>query len=218
MNQYADNINQLTTIRRQVYIFAAVLVLVLLLSMAIRKWQQQQAYDQIGNDADAQLAYKIRQACNPAGSFLGANLIDIDGTDEEALFAAAAQVQNLNKVRTAYRKLYNEELLDRLAAELEQQDVTRWLALAGGTGAPPPTPIVGKSLVYARTTAIMYDASDSRKVVKTLIQGEQAGTYQGERNIKHTNGQTYRYVEVSYTAYLFLTFRAFVRKDFVKIA
>ncbi len=220
MNQYADNINQLTTIRRQVYIFAAVLVLVLLLSNAIRKWQQQQAYEKVADDPDAQLAFQIRQACNPGGtlSALGWNLIDVDGTDEEALFSIASQIKNLNRVRTFYKDLYKEELLDRLGAELSQDDVKRWFALANnsGTGGPPPKPISGKSLVYAKTTVTMYDASDSRKVVKTYSAGAKLGIYEKEVAIT-SKGVKRIYVQVIYDKGWIWDSKGLVRKDLVKI-
>lgn len=203
--------------RNTAIILGVVVVVVFLIVRVVRSVQKANEYNNVANEPSARLAFLVRQACNPWGAVWGINAIDIDGTDETELFALATQIKDLNAVRTSYKKQFAEELLDRLAAELSRENLERWLALAGNSTAIP-VPVPNKSLVYAKQTAPMLDASDSRKTVKTLQNGELAGVYLREFGVRHSNGKTYQYVEVSYTAYYFLTYKAWIRKDFVKIA
>ncbi|AYQ31975.1 hypothetical protein [Runella sp. SP2] len=207
----------LSNYKNTAIIVGVVVVVAFLIVRIVRAVQKANEYNNVANDPAARLAFLIRQACNPWGSIGGISAIDIDGTDETELFALATQVKDLNAVRTSYKKQFSEELLDRLAAELSRESLDRWLNLAGGSNATP-APIANKSLVYAKQAAPMYDATDSTKVVKTLQNGELAGTYVRQLGVRHSNGQTYQYIEVTYTDWWVLTFKAWIRKDFVKIA
>jgi hypothetical protein len=197
-------------------ILGVVVVVVFLIVRIVRAVQKANEYNNLANDPNSLLALKIRQACNPSGITgpFGVG-IEIDGTNTEDLFALATQIKDLNAVRTSYKRLYSEELLERIAAELNNTDTQRWISLASGVAV---TPIANKSLVYAKQTANLYDASDSTKVVKTLQSGDLAGTYIRQFGVRHSNGQTYQYVEVEYTAYIVLKFKGWIRKDFITIA
>jgi hypothetical protein len=206
--------------RRDVIVFVSVVVMVYLLSLAIRKFQKQVAYDQIGTDPAAQIAFLIRQACNPAGSILGIPAIDGDGTDEEALFALAVQIKDLNAVRDAYRKQFAEELLDRLSAELGQDDLNKWLALISGGGVNP-TPVNPNQprYVQAITAVNVLDYDNSTKVVASFKNGQTIGKYLSERDITNTKGVKTRYVvvEYSYGWFNLLTGKGYVPKLQIKI-
>lgn len=203
--------------RNTAIILGVVVVTVFLLLRIIHAIQKAKEYDKVSNDANARLAFLIRQACNPWGSIAGLSTIDIDGTDDEELFALAAQIKDLNAVRSSYKKQFAEELLDRLSAELDRQDLDRWLNLAGNT-ATVAKPIPNKSLVFAKQAVTMYDADDSRKVVKTYQSGDKIGIYETELTIRHSNGSTYTYVRVIWDKGWIWDSKGLVRKDFVKIA
>lgn len=202
--------------RNTAIIIGVVVVVVFLIVRVVRAIQKAKEYSNVSADPNARFAYLIRQACNPWGAIAGISAIDIDGTDEEELFALATQIKDLNAVRTSYKKLYNEELLDRLAAELDQADVQRWLNLAGNPNTPVK-PISGKSLVFATQTVTMYDAEDSRKVVKNYQSGDKIGTYEKELAIT-SKGVKYIYVQVIWDKGFFRDAKGLVRKDFVKFA
>ncbi|MFN8349422.1 MAG: hypothetical protein U0X91_30755 [Spirosomataceae bacterium] len=206
----------LSSYRNTAIIMGVVVVVVFLIVRIIRAVQKANEYNNVANDPAARIAFLIRQACNPWGSIGGISAIDIDGTDETELFALATQIKDLNAVRTSYKKQFAEELLDRLAAEMSRESLDRFLLLAGNPNATA-TPVANKSLAYAKQTAPMYDASNSTKVVKTLQNGDLAGTYLREFDVKHTNGQTYRYIEVDYPVYVVFKAKGWIRKDFVKI-
>lgn len=204
--------------RKQIITFFAVVVMVYFLSVAVKRFQKQVAYDAIAGNEPARLAFLVRQACNPGGSILGISAIDIDGTDTETLFSIATQIKDLNAVRDSYQKQFSEELYDRLSAELSRDDLERWLNLAGNPNTPIQ-PVMGKSLVYATNTATVYDYDDSRVVLKTLKAGELAGTYEGYRDLKAANATNYtRYAIVSFPKYLFLTAKGYIKYDLVKFA
>lgn len=201
-------------------IIGLVVIVVFLITRITRAVQKSKEYDNLANDANAQIAFQLHAAFNPWGSpIFGISAIDWDGTDEGAAFALAAQIKDLNAVRASYKRLYNEELLERVATEFQndQPSLERWMALAGNS-TTLTSPVAGKSLVYAKQTAPMYDAENSAKVVKTLKTGELAGTYVRQFARKHSNGQAYQYIEVTYTDWWVLTFKAWIRKDFIKIA
>lgn len=204
--------------RNTAIIIGVSVVVIFLIVRIVRAAQKAKEYNAIGSDQSARLAFLIRQACNPWGTFFGISTIDIDDTDKNELFALASQIKDLNAVRASYKKQFAEELLDRLAAELSREDLERWLSLAGNTGTGTTTPIANKSVVYAKQTAQLLDASDSRKIVKTLNTGELAGVYLRQFGVRHSNGQTYTYLEVEYTVLYVFKSKAWIRKDFVKIA
>lgn len=204
--------------RNTAIIIGVSVVVVFLIVRIVRAAQKAKEYGAIGTEQSARLAFLIRQACNPWGTFGGISAIDFDGTDTNELFALAAQIKDLNAVRASYKKQFAEELLDRLAAELTREDLERWLQLAGNTGNAPTTPTPNKSVVYAKQTAQLLDASDSRKVVKTLNTGDLAGVFLRQFGVKHSNGQTYTYYEIEYTVYYVFKSKGWIRKDFVKIA
>lgn len=204
--------------RKEVIIFVAVILMVYLISRAVKQFQKQVAYDAIAGNEPARLAFLVRQACNPGGSILGVSTIDIDGTDTDTLFSIATQIKDLNAVRDSYRKQFSEELYDRLSAELRRDDLDRWLNLAGNPNTPIQ-PVTGKTLVYAAANATIFDYDDSRVTVKTLKAGELAGTYEGYRDLKAANATNYtRYAIVSFPKYVFLTAKGYIKYDLVKFA
>lgn len=213
--------NSFSISRREILIFVFVVVMVYLLSRAIKEFQRQKAYDAIAGDANAQLAFLIRQACNPQGSLLGISLIDVDGTNEDKLFALAVQIKDLNAVRSAYQKQFDEELLDRLRDEL-QGDFEKWMALINSNaGGANPVPVDPKKprYVQAATIAKVLNYDDSRKVEKTYQAGQTIGRYLSERDFKHSDGKTYRYIVTTYKYGWFDLFEAkgYVLKSNVRI-
>lgn len=214
--------NSFSISRREILIFVFVVVMVYLLSRAIKEFQRQKAYDAIAGDANAQLAFLIRQACNPQGSLLGISLIDVDGTNEDKLFALAVQIKDLNAVRSAYQKQFGEELLDRLNEELNGEELEKWLALVNSNaGGANPIPVDPKKprYVQAATTVNVLNYNDSRKVERSYKAGQTIGRYLSERDFKHSDGKTYRYVVTTYKYGWFDLFEAkgYVLKTNVRI-
>lgn len=204
--------------RNTAIIIGVVVVVVFLIVRVVRAIQKANEYNNLANDPNAQIAFELHAAFNPWGDILGVNVIAVDGTDEEAAFALATKIKDLNAVRASYKRLYNEELLERVATEFQNDrpSLERWLALAGNPNTPI-TPIPNKSLVYAKQTVTMYDADDSRKVVKTYQSGDKIGTYEKELAIT-SKGVKYIYVQVIWDKGWFWDSKGLVRKDFVKFA
>ena len=85
------------------------------------------------------LATLIHQAVNPSGIGL---LINVDGTDEQALFSISRQIKNFTQVAQKYNDLYRRNLSQDLESELGQEDFNTFRSLLGkgNVTTSPPTP------------------------------------------------------------------------------
>lgn len=180
---------------RKVITIFLVLLLVYLIRKEIRKTLQANEYNALSTSLNAQLAYQIRQACNPYGSAFGISLIDADGTEEEKLFVVASQITDWVGVQDSYFRLYNEKLVPRLENELQGdfQKFVDTIPKAGSTTQPgtntgtPPTNYLGY-LVVSLAAMNLYYKDAPAKIAKTVQGGKNIGEWAGEQVI---NGVPY---------------------------
>lgn len=179
---------------RKVVTFVIVLALVYLIRQEIRKKVQANEYDALATSQNAQLAYQIRQACNPYGSVLGYSLIDTDGTDEQRLFVIASQITDWKGVQDSYFRLYNETLVSRLENEL-QEDFQKFIesipknpTTTGGTGTGSPVTNYLGYKVWTRVEMNIYEKDTPTKIAKTLQANKIIGDWAGEQLV---NGVAY---------------------------
>lgn len=86
----------------------------------IRKTRKNNTEKKIENP-EVQAAIKLRAAFQTWGwDFWG----NIDGTDEEAVLNTLRSVSSFKNVADAYKKLYNQSLVERLEKELDGEELT----------------------------------------------------------------------------------------------
>lgn len=94
----------------------------------LHKLYQHYQKDQTEKGADdkpeVRQASTIYSAFNPSGMEW---MKKMDGTNTEAIFNTAKEITDLNKVLSAYKKLYNSSMLDDLRQELSPGDYTKFL-------------------------------------------------------------------------------------------
>jgi len=89
------------------------------------KWQHDKAENKTGDDPATQQAMALRSAMNPSGFEW---LRNADGTNEDAIFATAKAMTDLDAVIKAYRQLYSGgSLMDDLKREMKPESYTRFL-------------------------------------------------------------------------------------------
>lgn len=100
----------------------------------LKKWAAVAAADKARGDIQNaggglnsnSLATLYKQALNPSGYD---TLIELDGTNEEVIFLAAAQTRNFREVFEAYKKQYKRDLTDDLQKELSTEDYQKFLKI-----------------------------------------------------------------------------------------
>ncbi len=112
---------------RYVAIPILVIATVLLVRGGYRKWRKSNREKKFNRNETAdpnQLAIHYRTASNPSGSGW---LIDYDGTDDDAVERLAYQTKGVfDEVAKAYGLKYGETLSDRMASELDADELQSW--------------------------------------------------------------------------------------------
>lgn len=155
-------------------------------------------------------AMAFRSAMNPSGASW---MRTFDTTNVQAVLDTARQVKNLDQVATAYRKLYNGELLKDLQKELSTQDYQKVLTLVSSNpaksgGAPPVTfaqknqLVVAKAEVYLRSSpdasyhGAIYEVSGNKNIIRKAKIGEFLGYATGSQHFDEKNNV--KFIEVAY--------------------
>lgn len=179
------------TKNRKFLVLLLVIVLIYVIRRELRRQIQDKEYGQLASNPVAQLAYRIRQACNPWGEFGGISAIDFDGTDEQALYLIATEIQDWTGVQDSYFNLYGERLVNRLESELGN-DFVQFLNLIPKAGSVPNTTntlnyygykVKGKVNINLLDIATLQPIAGGGYPANTYI-----GTHGGEVSI---NGVTY---------------------------
>lgn len=182
-------------------IFIICVVAWITLTGKLRKYRQTTQYEQAGTDPNTAIAIQIRQACNPSGIKL---MIELDGTWENDLLLVADQIVDVAAVSTAYSKLYNENMYERLEKELNSTRFQEWLAKAKSKPtATKAASVTMVKLAAIKDTTVLSDV-DSSKVAKTVKSGETIGTRLRSYNITNSKGETKLYYLVGWNSYIFL--------------
>ncbi|MDO9185873.1 MAG: hypothetical protein Q7W13_07670 [Bacteroidia bacterium] len=87
-------------------------------------YQKEQTEKGADDKPEVRQASTIYSAFNPSGMEW---MKKMDGTNTEAVFNTAKEITDLNKVLSAYKKLYNSSMMDDLRQELNPEDYTKFL-------------------------------------------------------------------------------------------
>ncbi len=158
--------------------WALVFVVVYLIRRELRKQVQNKEYDSLGTNEHAQLAYRIRQACNPWGEFGGVSAIDFDGTEEQDLYIIATEVRNWQAVQDSYFNLYGERLINRLENELGDSFV-QFLNLIPKSGTTPAGQTAANYYGYKVYGKVQINLLDISTLKPVAGGGYPANTYIG---------------------------------------
>lgn len=90
----------------------------------IKNYQKTSTESKADEKPEVRQAMTIYSSMNPSGMEW---MRKMDGTNTEIIFKTAKEIADLDKVQSAYRKLYNSSMLDDLRQELSPQDYTRFL-------------------------------------------------------------------------------------------
>lgn len=154
-------------------------------------------------------AMLLRSAINPSSISL---LKQTDGTNEEAIFSIAKQITKIDEVASAYKVLYQDNLLDDLQRELSLEDyqkvlniVTSSVNRTGGAAeiyASKGNLIVTKKDVFLRTSpdasshGAIYESSKSNNIFRLAKAGEFIGYATGKQQYDEKNNV--KFIEVGY--------------------
>lgn len=103
------------------------LVLVWLGNKLLKNLKKDQTESQVESDPTVGQAQSLRQAMNPSGNEW---MRKMDGTNKEAIFTIAKEIDDIETVRKNYKNLFNASLYEDLQGELSAQDYQKFLSLA----------------------------------------------------------------------------------------
>lgn len=155
-------------------------------------------------------AMVLRSAMNPSGASW---MMSFDTTNTKAVFDTGQQIKNLDEVATAYRKLYDDDLLHDLQNELNATDYQKFLTMvssnpAKSKGSAPTTfakknqLVVAKAEVYLRTSpdasyhGAIYEIGENKNIIRKAKIGEFLGYATGKQNFDIKNNV--KFIEVAY--------------------
>jgi hypothetical protein len=164
---------------------------------------------QADSNPDVQQALALRSAINPSGISW---MKSFDGTNTAALLDTAKQIKNLDAVSSAYRQLYNDDLLMDVQSELSSDDYQKFLTLVSSnpvkSGGKPQTfakknqLIVAKADLYLRTSpdasyhGAIYEIADNHNIIRLAKAGEFLGYATGKQSFDVKNNV--KFIEVAY--------------------
>ena len=173
---------------------------------------QQRNTENLADDSpEVRQAMALRSAMNPSGASW---MMSFDTTNTTALFDTAKQIKNLDEVSSAYRKLYDDDLLQDVQKELSAADYQKFLTMVSSnpnkTGGSAPVSfakksqmVVAKTEVYLRSSPdatyheALYEAFSSHKnIVRKAKAGEFLGYATGKQAFDEKNNV--KFIEVGY--------------------
>ena len=140
------------------------------------------AEQNLTSDPSTQFASQLSVAFNPSGYEW---LRGVDGTDNAAVFATAAQITDFAKVQSAYQALYGRSLLDDIQKELSSSEYAQFLAVikenagkpkavvtikrATDTVKPVATPTTTQPGTLSVAVPWIYNVGDKIKTSKNAV-------------------------------------------------
>lgn len=173
--------------------------------------QQRNTENMADDSPEVRQAMSLRSAMNPSGASW---MMSFDTTNTTALFDTARQIKNLDEVSSAYRKLYDDDLLQDVQKELSASDYQKFLTMVssnpGKTGGSAPVSfakksqmVVAKVEVFLRTSpdatyheAIYQAFSDHKNIIRKAKVGEFLGYATGKQAFDDKNNV--KFIEVGY--------------------
>lgn len=173
---------------------------------------QQRSTENLADDSpEVRQAMALRSAINPSGASW---MKSFDTTNTTALFDTAKQIKNLDEVGSAYRKLYDDDLLQDVQKELSASDYQKFLTIvsanpnkSGGSApesfAKKSQMVVAKAEVFLRTSpdasyheAIYQAFSSNKNIIRKAKAGEFLGYATGKQAYDDKNNV--KFIEVGY--------------------
>jgi hypothetical protein len=162
---------------------------------------------------EVQQAMTLRSAMNPSGVSW---LMWSDGTNEKVILDTADLITNFSAVTTAYRNLYQSELMKDLQSELSTVDFNAFLQKMSSGNANNSTPttqpktaysqtgamVVAKQAVYVRTSpdasyhGAWYEVGENQNIHHSAVAGEFLGYATGRQSYDAVNGV--KFIEIGY--------------------
>lgn len=173
---------------------------------------QQRNTEKMADDSpEVRQAMALRSAMNPSGISW---MKSMDTTNTTAVFETAKQIKKLDEVGTAYKKLYDDDLLKDLQNELSASDYQKFLTMvssnpakAGGSSpvkfATKSQLVVAKKEIFLRTSpdasyhgAVYEIASKNKNIIRKAKTGEFLGYATGRQSYDSKNNV--KFIEVGY--------------------
>lgn len=142
----------------------------------------------------------LRNAMNPSGVSW---LMSFDRTNEDKIFETAKNIVKLDDVMSAYKKLYDDDLLKDLQSELDTEEYQKFLTLISSnpskTGAAATSfakknqLVVAKKEVYVRSTPdasyheAFYESSSGNNILFQAKAGDFIGYATGKQEYDSKN-------------------------------
>lgn len=171
--------------------------------------KQSQTQAKAGESVETQQATNLKNAMNPSGVSW---LKSVDGTNAGLILSTAAQITDISKVITAYKHLYQADLLTELQSELTTDDYNSFLQIVRGNSqakgttatayAKPQQLIVAIKDVFIRKTpdasyhGAWYESSSANNIVVQAKQGSFIGFATGKQQYDAKNDV--KFIEVGY--------------------
>jgi hypothetical protein len=171
------------------------------------------AQNKADDSPDVRQAMALRSAMNPSGVSW---MMSFDTTNTATVMDSAKIITNLDNVQTAYKNLYQDNLLDDLQSELTASDYQKFLTIissnskkdtsGGGSAAvqfaKPNQLIVAKKAVTLRTTpdatnhGAFYEVFSAKNIIRQAKPGEFLGYATGRQQFDDVNNV--KFIEVAY--------------------
>jgi len=176
----------------------------------INDMQHNSTEKQADSSPEVQQAMALRSAMNPSGISW---MMSFDTTNTAVLFDTAKQIKKLDNVSSAYRRLYNSDLLVDVQNELSAEDYQKFLTLVSsnpakkGSAAPQTFAkknelIVAKKEVYLRSTpdgsyqGLLTTVGVNGNIIRKAAIGEFLGYATGKQSFDIKNN--IKFIEVAY--------------------
>ena len=171
------------------------------------------AQNKADDSPEVRQAMALRSAMNPSGISW---MMSFDTTITSTVMDSAKTITNLDNVQTAYKNLYQDNLLDDLQSELTSSDYQKFLTIisanskkdtsGGGSAAvqfaKPNQLIVAKKAVTLRTSpdatnhGAFYEVFSAKNIIRQAKPGEFLGYATGRQQFDDVNNV--KFIEVAY--------------------
>ena len=179
----------------------------------IEKSKKDSAQKHAGDDVEVQQAMLLRNAMNPSGISW---MMSMDTSNTSAIMSLAKKITKLDKVITAYKDLYNDNLISDLQSELTTEEYQKFLTLmpsgssgnggGGSTGqgtfAKKGQMVVAKKQVFLRSTPdasyhdAFYESSSGNNILLTAKSGDFLGYSTGKQQFDEKNNV--KFIQLGY--------------------
>ena len=179
----------------------------------IAEFNKSNAQDNADDSPEVRQAMTLKSAMNPSGISW---MMSFDTTNSSKILETAKIITNLDNVRSAYKNLYQANLLDDLQSELSTDDYQKFMTIvssnqnkvtsSGGSApvqfAKPQSLVVAKKEVFVRSSpdatnhGAIYEQFSEKNIIKKAKAGEFLGYATGRQHFDEKNNV--KFIEVAY--------------------